>query len=321
MPVPFSFQAQRRSTSPEFSESASFLKRAPSARGTAVMETLRWASDEAERPPSLPSEELFRSGVNSEADSLKNGSSEPAAISPRPRLANLPNANGPSTMVPKTGNEWENPFAPQSESASLQAPVEFSGHSTPASLTVPKPPVASPFSSVRSFDERPEVTTESPISPPTAKAAASRPPAHNSREQILPRTAEDGWRAAELAVARREIARLKAKHQELEEQITTMQREWDELRNDPPAPDHRKVTMMLEQWMSTHLDSVVEQSVRHLTGHSDKCEVAESASEPWFRQQPLVSVSHPESNSGQTLLSSADPAMTSHSSPTTRVSS
>ena len=227
-------------------------------------------------------------------------------------MASLPSINPPPAVFTAERKVALSPFkaARMPESVQDQA-LPKSAITAPSELTLP---ASGPKTEKPAAKSDPTASASSPFSPPTAKAAANPTLVPSLREQKLPATAEDGWRAAELAVARREIARLKLKSQQMEEQMSALRRQMDDLLSDPPAPDHRKVTVMLEQWMSVHLDSVVEQSVRQLFRRTEDGEALEEAPEPWFRQQPLVSMSHAAPFPEKTAQESPDSDSESHSS-------
>lgn len=289
MSVPFSFKAQRNSSSPEFSEAASFLKR-PFGGAEVAVSSQTWGI-ENERTEgdsgSLPAERLFRPGHG-----------EPKPIAPRPRSGALAGLVSPVVTPVPPAVPLSGPDHPRDAKAGLlnQAvtPALAFGKSPAPRDVKADPIVTAPVP--KESPASPEPLVASPFSKPTAQAPEPPPSgAPASSGCALPATAGEGWRAAELAVAHREIARLKAREADLLRRMEALEGRLTDLISNPPAPDHRKVMGMVDEWMNGHIDGVVEAAVRRLFGQDR--EDAEDASEPWFRRKPLVSMTAPESGS------------------------
>lgn len=280
MSVSFSFKAQRKSSSPEFSEKASFLHE-PFGQPAASPSNRGWQPEEPkEKEESLPAERLFRSGGG-----------EPKPIAPKPR-------QGALTAAPKK---------PVSKSPAPRPQVKMEPLATPPEKIESPFSVASTNPVVAPNEEPPAAPAAIPSSPSSLPPAA-QPPVQPSGASLpeprpLPATAEEGWRAAELATANREISLLKARESELLERMHQLEQSMARLLSNPPAPDHKKVMTLLDEWMNGHLDGFVEKSVRKLFGKPDP-ENGEDATEPWFRRKPFVSMttpeSRPDSNDSQT---------------------
>ncbi len=291
MSLPFSFKAQRRSSSPEFSEAASFLAK-PFGGAAEPPVSKVWGVNAVESEDKengvLPAERLFRP---------ESGEAKP--ISPRPRVTAVGGAGGAPSSSPASAPQTSLPdfstpssIAPQIQrkpAASL-AFAESGRSPAPSVEPTPSTPLAMP--------QEVPTASQSPFSKPTAQPQAPPSGAPVSHGAPLPATAGEGWRVAELATANREIARLKVREADLLRRVETLETSLAQIRSNPPAPDHRKVIGMLEEWMETHLDGVVEGAVRSLFGQSH--DDAEDSSEPWFRRKPLVSMTTPESTVPET---------------------